>query len=398
MLIVVTGMLRLSGEYPIINGICFASKILCGASCLLYTLLIIGKIQKNAIIKTTLCILLYTAVITISTLSFHLPNGVIDVLLWPLLSLVFYDSSKRGDEYKFIKRTILFFYALVILGCTIIVKWRASGITGNGGVVYNAYFCLTLLPLVLKYHPKILGKILIFVPIIMLLLTAKRTGLLIAVIGCALYYVADVLILESSTKKIKKYAKYFVLAIVAITIIYFAQKTEIDKAISRFNSLSEDEGSGRLTIWRTVLDSFKNSAIVRQIFGHGTHSVLYELKPGGIERYAHNSFLEYLYDYGIIGFTLIVSYVAMLIARIKDYVKQKSSNLPVLTYTLTITVLLSLFSYYFEQSYIILPVSMTIGIILGEEKERLALKNRNTHDVEPENSKKDSETNEAPQK
>lgn len=55
-----------------------------------------------------------------------------------------------------------------------------------------------------------------------------------------------------------------------------------------------------------TLQAFNVSNLREKIWGHGFQSVYYRLRPGGFSRFSHNSYIEYLYDYGIIGLSLLV--------------------------------------------------------------------------------------------
>ena len=70
-------------------------------------------------------------------------------------------------------------------------------------------------------------------------------------------------------------------------------------------------GAGRTRIWNQVIDYYKASPTREKVLGHGFHSVFYQIRPLGIARYAHNSLLESLYDYGIVGLTLVLIVVAV---------------------------------------------------------------------------------------
>ena len=76
--------------------------------------------------------------------------------------------------------------------------------------------------------------------------------------------------------------------------------------LNRLFAISVDGGSGRIKIWNLIIERYRLSSTIDKIFGHGFHAVLYRIAPLGISRYAHNSFLETLYDYGAIGLMLIV--------------------------------------------------------------------------------------------
>ena len=133
----------------------------------------------------------------------------------------------------------------------------------------------------------------------------------------------------------------------------------------RFSRLSTDGGSGRDVIWNIVLQAYKESNFMERLFGHGFQSVYYSLRPGGFSRFAHNSYIEYLYDYGIIGLAILLVFVMSMIVFTVKLMNRKSKYTPVMGLLLVITIFLGMFSYFFEESNIIQPIAVSYGIILG---------------------------------
>ena len=82
-------------------------------------------------------------------------------------------------------------------------------------------------------------------------------------------------------------------------VLYLENRSGLE-IFDRFSKLSTDGGSGRDVIWAITLQAFNVSNLREKIWGHGFQSVYYRLRPGGFSRFSHNSYIEYLYDYGII--------------------------------------------------------------------------------------------------
>ena len=89
--------------------------------------------------------------------------------------------------------------------------------------------------------------------------------------------------------------------------------------------------------------------------------------PLGNNSLAHNSYIEYLYDYGIIGLGLLLFIFLKIVKKAMTYLKNKNSNAPVMLMSLTISFVISMFSYFFEQSVLIIPIAIFWGMCLGEE-------------------------------
>lgn len=78
--------------------------------------------------------------------------------------------------------------------------------------------------------------------------------------------------------------------------------------------------SGRDGIWQKSLEGFYGSSILEQLFGHGTIGVIQWLVPRGFPGNAHNTWIEILYNYGIVG---VLAYLAYYSFLIKMYFKMK---------------------------------------------------------------------------
>ena len=172
----------------------------------------------------------------------------------------------------------------------------------------------------------------------------------------------------------KIYVSFIAICIGSGAVLYLENRSGLE-IFDRFSKLSTDGGSGRDVIWAITLQAFNVSNLREKIWGHGFQSVYYRLRPGGFSRFSHNSYIEYLYDYGIIGLSLLVLFVLFLII-IEIFIREKNKYAPVMGLLLIITIFLSAFSYFFEESNIIQPIAVAYGIILGQDyKERKRYEN-----------------------
>lgn len=206
--------------------------------------------------------------------------------------------------------------------------------------------------------------------------STKRTGTIALILGILVMLVLDAHIQGSLREKWKKYMYLFIAICIGSGAVLYLENRSGLEIFDRFSKLSTDGGSGRDIIWAITLQAFKTSNIREKIFGHGFQSVYYRLKPGGFSRFSHNSYIEYLYDYGIIGLSLLVLFVLSLIIIEIKFIREKNKYAPVMGMLLIITIFLSAFSYFFEESNIIQPIAVAYGIILGQaHKERKRYEN-----------------------
>ena len=71
-------------------------------------------------------------------------------------------------------------------------------------------------------------------------------------------------------------------------------------------------GTGRFPMWITLIKEMLNNPI-KMIFGFGTGAVKYYTGKGLV---SHNTYLDFLFNYGVIGFSTLIIFVAKSI-RIK---------------------------------------------------------------------------------
>lgn len=299
------------------------------------------------------------------------PDAFIDILIWPLTYLFFKNYTRRHqipcELGKITQISMLFIFVLSI---PLVLKHRA-GSGDVGGVVFYVYYCITFLPMVLYTVKDYKVKNRLFIAsILMLMLSTKRSGTIVAVIGYIIYLFNDVRVRNDIKNKVKKYQGY-ILGIALMVLIFIGLNSVFSfKIFERFKNLFSDQGSGREYIWSYVLRAFSSSEEKMKFFGHGFQAVYYRLKPFGVDRLAHNSFLEFLYDYGYVGISIFVLFYLSLFGKAIKAFRIKDEKIPAMLYTLLISIVFGYTSYFFEESTIIVPIAVYWGCFVGENRRR----------------------------
>ena len=331
---------------------------------------------RRKLISGTIIILsflvLFQCGVALWTHSVYLPYAPIDILIWPMSIIVYCNYAYQRDIRMIINQKIVWYYFAMCSISVPLIAIHLSGAGNIGQVIFLTYFCITSLPLILVFIENgFLKKLCMTLAVIISAASTKRAGTIALVMGIFVLYLVDAHIQGSLRMKWKKYLRIFVLLCVGITIVLYLDSTSSLQILERFARLSTDGGSGRNVIWEITLDAFRTSSLSERLFGHGFQSVYYVLKPGGFFRFAHNSYIEYLYDYGIIGVGLLALFIVSLIISGGQMIMRKSRFAPIMSMLLVITVTLSIFSYFFEESNIIMPISVAYGVVLGlDKKER----------------------------
>ena len=138
-----------------------------------------------------------------------------------------------------------------------------------------------------------------------------------------------------------------------------------DKILLRFENISTDQGSGRLRIWQMILSSYASSTPLHKVFGHGIHAVPNFIHPANKYIFAHNSYIEYLFDLGIVGVVLLSLIVLSMIVFLIRLIVEKNKFAPTAAFAVCIIVVFSATSYCFEESNYIMMIAVYWGFIRG---------------------------------
>ena len=256
-----------------------------------------------------------------------------------------------------------------------LIKIHLSGAGNIGQVIFPTYFCITTLPLVLILtNNRSYRNLSMVLAVLISTASTKRAGTLALILGLFVMFVVEAHIQGTLNQRWKKYLKIMLLILIGTIMVFYLESTGRIQILDRFARLGDDGGSGRDVIWSIVLNAYHSSSLVQRLFGHGFQSVYYILRPGGFYRFAHNSYIEYLYDYGIVGLILLLVFIIALIVSTIDMVRRKARFAPVMCLLLVISVFLGMFSYFFEESNIIMPVAVAYGVILGMDKKEKNIK------------------------
>lgn len=96
---------------------------------------------------------------------------------------------------------------------------------------------------------------------------------------------------------------------------YFSARVSDLPGFAAESGLPANYGSGRVVLWRGMLTLFRQSTALEWTIGHGVDSVMQDLpRVTGIYAGGHNSYIEVLYQLGIVG---LVVFAAMVLFEMK---------------------------------------------------------------------------------
>ena len=284
--------------------------------------------------------------------------GIIASLVW-IFAFICGQILEVQDIYEsnFKFNALLFFIISyfvindVIGNYTKIIQARSDVISANN-LFYFGF------PLMVMYKKKKISLPEIIITAAIIIVAAfsfKRSTLIVAVVSIILYYIARLNQNGTSIKRI-------ILVPLFITLI-FLSVWQIDKYTGgyisrRFSVISSTGGNGRTEVWTWVFDQMEKAGILTTLFGNGFNSVK---ETFGIS--AHNDFLEFYYDFGVIG---LLSYIGIVIYITRSLLvsrRKKMDEYPIFLGFFAGYILFSLLSHVFLYAFVSIPVFFFLGYL-----------------------------------
>jgi len=329
-------------------------------------------LKNNARIKTNNSFLWYAVgyafVAMFSTLICGLysmgemPFKFIRMSYWVWVLIISYYSVLHLSTLKFnvfivgVFLPVLFYFFLIGLS-------TSQRRYGEGVALNTAFYVSFLLPTILLIRSKILkisGTLLVFAA---LLISYKRSGVISFISAIPVYLYARNAI--SSSAKLKKltlitFAGAFLLLLLTFTFNYVADTTGRD-VTERLETMVSDGGSGRLDTYEWYIDIFGSQSFFQWIIGRG-HFATQKTKYG----WAHNDFIEVLYDFGLMGLMLYLLFIGQLAKLFFEMKKYKYKHFDAFAVSLVLFFWGSMFSMLVIVPYWFLEMAFFWGWVIAD--------------------------------
>lgn len=133
------------------------------------------------------------------------------------------------------------------------------------------------------------------------------------------------------------------------TIVYsFYYFGFLEIILARFQEGNLDSAGGRTPIWDRILTVLSQRSVFSLLFGTGSYSSQYVYSIVYSLRSPHNNYLEFFYDYGLIGLSLFLGVISYIFLNSKNILSQA-----VIIFILLSAVALSPFNYAFSWLYLL---------------------------------------------
>ena len=258
--------------------------------------------------------------------------------------------------------------AAPVLACSIIIYaalfTQVKLFSAGRGIplISTAYYTLFFLPFALLSEKKIIkwgGTVLVLYT---LLLCMKRTGFIAFVAGIVIYILVEY---RSAPKGSKKRAFVLLGGLLALTAMYFfiMENTRgTFSVIDRLLSTGQTSNEGRKDVWPVVISMIRHSDIIALLFGHGFNTVI-ENSPLALS--AHCDFLEVIYDYGVSGLLLYLTFYKRLWNGFIKMYRQGSELAAPMSFTFVTAFVVSLFSHLIIFPTYFLGFCLFWGLAMG---------------------------------
>lgn len=274
--------------------------------------------QKGKTTKIVLCFLLYQLLCCLIHGRVYAPIyvDILETLCWPAVFLVTsyaFTRNFNGDNRKIL---LTIFVAALFLNIVIYVKdfEMRMYVLHDDDVRSNLIFfivCLIPFTALIENNKK---RYLIYLTIVAFsVLSLKRTAMLVSFAAICVE-----LFLNLDFKKNRGRNIFFSVVFVLLGYIAISQIESLLglSVLDRFQAIGEDGGSGRDEIYKEVWNHIKQQPFEYLIFGRGHNGVradgFISLSYSFETLSAHTDFLEVIYDYGIIGTILYVSFIIQI--------------------------------------------------------------------------------------
>lgn len=236
----------------------------------------------------------------------------------------------------------------------------------NEDATTNAsYFVLYLLPLVLCVEVKWIRILSVIAAIVVVVSSSKRGGTIAVLLASIVFFITEYFFIKE--KKINLGIIVFGVITAAI-VIYGSSYIQELTVFGRIENLADDEGSGRMDIYRHTLVMIADANIFNFFLGHGWNRVVGD---SALHLSAHNDFLEVMYDFGLIGLILYVSLYFFLIRKGVRLIKTKSQYASAMLVSIALFFVNSLFSHIIIYPAYFCSFTMCWGYIFGMERKYL---------------------------
>lgn len=350
------------GESSSINSLMLSSRGLTVVIFSVFGWLMMSKSKTSVSVKRSLSFSVYMLFVALLT------TVSVDISLLAMLffwSVTFYITEKNTLSLDDISLIALIASAVCnLMAIDVIVYYPQLAFLNQldqdqrVAASNSIYYVMSASIFIFLVRNNILKIALLVLPCLAMLLVGKSTCLLAMAVSVCFYF--QKLLLQSR-------GRIWIMAGIVAAVGFVAYWGEglfnINDTLSGFSDDVDSGGNGRIEIWTTVLQRYASSDIFHMMIGNGPHAVSKAVNLGG-----HNDFIEVLFDFGLIGIILYLSFWWSLIQRSKEFSTKSDIRLAYIV-SLIVYAAASIFSNFINTQIQMLFFVMFWGIVYNQRTE-----------------------------
>lgn len=289
----------------------------------------------------------FFAAITVSGLINMEISGTLNVLVkWcyflVVASATFLSIRVQGQNETFKKLLVAFAMPLTLQFLSVMLgHTKATESDGStsyiGGYNHEAAFSMIIVSFIflvglVERGTLKLRTLLFSLSVVLLVLVNYRTSVLAILPITAVFFYTLIETRLKPSQKVPVMTIVVMVLIFSFMVLSFTMRERFSdvailisnldivlKAPIYFSETEKDIMSARVYIWSQYIDAYRSGGLINQLFGYGAES-WNRVFP----KYAHNTFVSYLYEFGLIG---IITFVMVLGATLFTAMKIASASL-----------------------------------------------------------------------
>lgn len=282
----------------------------------------------------------------------------------------FYYFSKKGylserwfKDFFWIFLVVSIFQYIMIQRSMLELRANAEDVTNNAG-----YYWLALFPFIYFFRKTPILQYGILLVLVYFIVAGMKRGAIVIGAFEFVYFLRNQMRGAKVTMKIWMILLSLVAIIAIVYLVNYFMATS-DYFNYRIDATLEGNASGREDMYPEIWASFWSGNILTFLFGYGAGGTLANLGYG-----AHQDWLETLYNFGIIGFGLLFSYVVTILHQ------RKNSSSDEIKYLFGLVLIIYLGKTLFSMSIhdSTLMITSLLGFCIGESTNH----NSNYHYLE----------------
>jgi hypothetical protein len=289
----------------------------------------------------------------------NLPFRFVELFYWVAAMSLAYYAVQSLKSIKLHVAMIVFAIPFLAYG---FIRMRGKELGFTDVLWLNPIFFIAFLtPVVLLLKNKFLKFGFLFLIFVLIVFSYKRMALIAFSMSLLVYFY---FLLRSGTPgNMSKYIAVFLGAvmfagILAFTFKYMASSFGLDWG-ERMSNIVSGGGGGRIDIWKTILGRIAAHPKY-WLMGQGKGALMLE------KYWAHNDFIEILYDFGIIGFLFYVAFAVKSIQIFFQMKKYRYRNLGAFGASLVWAFWGGMTDVFVNYPYWFLGLAMFWGIVIGD--------------------------------